>query len=92
MIVVAMVERDLIYDVRRSDEGIFVCVPSPTNEALGKDRKAARNLSSDRGILDEGPNNWTTVVRRHSKQSGKRVLATGGPVGWKEPKARCNLE
>jgi hypothetical protein len=84
--VVDMVDRELIEDVRRTDEGIFVCVgsvPSPaslTRESSNGDRSIGipvqDNASTSHMSSDGGNNKWVTVMRRSSKKSGLHRSAT----------------
>ena len=93
MSVVDLVERALVQDVHRSDEGIFFCVLSPTmNESLTECRKASGMLTKGLETGSEEPNNWIIVGRRCSKQSATQLLVTGGPVDWTGPKVRSNLD
>lgn len=83
--VVSLVERELVRDVQQTDEGIFLCVLSPTSlEASDAIEKLSAFLSDDLRSLDGDHNNWVTVVRRRAKKSGLQSLVTGDPVTWTE--------
>ena len=77
--------------VRRTDEGIFLCVPtsigSPVNDGIIHERKptTARGFQGleqeDSSKSCEGP--WRTVV--HRKSSSRKICkeSSGRRVGWK---------
>ena len=72
-----MVELGIVRDGRWSDEGIFVCVQSPTNSESGTSTPddsgwGLAHVSSEPDVtddLEQGLNNWNLVVGRRSKQN-----------------------
>ena len=84
--------------IRRTEEGIFVCVPSPkgflgVNEistdrgpnTLDYDLDADKRPLSDEAS-DAGNSVWATVKSKGSKKRNKWDLATGSQVSWTDGK------
>jgi len=90
---------DMVEVIRRTDEAIFVCVPSPKGilgvDEISTDRgpnKLDHDLDADKRPLSEetsdaGNSVWVTVMRKGSKKRIKWDLATGSHVRWTSGKA-----
>ena len=90
---------DMVEVIRRTDEGIFICVPSPKGILGVNDISTDRgpntidyDLDADKRCLSEetsdaGNSIWVTVKSKGSKKMNKWDLATGSQVSWTSGKA-----
>ena len=76
--------------VRRTDEGIFLCVPTskgilrdPSVNGITHERMPTTAISSGEASSNSCDGPWRTVVHRKSSSGKLLKESTGRRVGWK---------